>query len=513
MSVWVSLLSYALALLGVALAAAYMYMGRKHDHWRRKGVKYLTPLPFVGNLKDIAFVRRNIGVMSHDIYHQHKKEPYVGIFAFDEPMLHIHDLALVRAVLVKDFQFFCDRNFHVSAKADLLASRILFALKGERWKQSRAAITPSFSSGKMKHMYEIVEGRAKFLAETLQKENTGEPITAYDLVARYTTDVIASCAFGIDSGTLRDPRAEFRRKLRMIFDLSPTEALRFLMAFVSPNAVHTFNIKVFKKEVEDYVVGTIRHAIRYREENGVVRNDLLSALVAIVKGSADAGEEADGTKSKIKMDEIDVASHAMAFLGAGFETSATTISYALYELAKNKEIQDKLREEINTTLKENGGSVPYDVMHSMKYMDLVFQETLRKYPPVPFLDRVSNKPYRLPGTNVTLDAGTAVMIPVLGIHRDPEIYPNPMQFIPERFLEENKAKRPSCSHMPFGEGPRTCVGLRFALMQTKLGMIHILKDHSVELPSTTPTEPDFTPKSFLLQPVKHLELLFKKIEA
>ncbi|GLG99019.1 Cytochrome P450 6j1 [Gryllus bimaculatus] len=482
MSVWVSLLSYALALLGVALAAAYMYMSRKHDHWRRKGVKYLKPLPFVGNLKDIAFVRRNIGVMSHDIYHQHKKEPYVGIFAFDGPMLHVHDLALVRSVLVKDFQFFCDRNFHVSAKADLLGSRSLFALKGDRWKQSRSAITPSFTSGKMKHMYEIVEGRAKFLAETLHKENTGEPMSAYDLVARYTTDVIASCAFGIDSGTLRDPRAEFRRKLKMIFDLSPTEALRFLMAFVSPNAVHTFNIKVFKKEVEDYVIGAIRQAIRYREEKGVVRNDLLSALVAIMKRT-------------------------------GFETSATTISYALYELAKNKDIQDKLREEINTTLKENGGSVPYDVMHSMKYMDLVFQETLRKYPPVPFLDRVSNRPYRLPGTNVTLDAGTAVMIPVLGIHRDPEIYPNPMQFIPERFLEENKAKRPSCTHMPFGEGPRTCVGLRFALMQTKLGMIHILKDHSVELPSTTPTEPDFTPKSFLLQPVKHLELLFKKIEA
>jgi cytochrome P450 family 6 len=92
----------------------------------------------------------------------------------------------------------------------------------------------------------------------------------------------------------------------------------------------------------------------------------------------------------------------------------------------------------------------------------MFTETLRKYPIAPFLDRMCYSDYELPATTgngtVTLPAGTSVYIPVLGLHHDPTYYPEPEKFDPDRFTEENKHSRPNYTYIPFGEGPRMCIG-------------------------------------------------------
>lgn len=90
--------------------------------------------------------------------------------------------------------------------------------------------------------------------------------------------------------------------------------------------------------------------------------------------------------------------------------------------------------------------------------NVLFSETLRKYPPGIVLSRVSNKDYKVPDTDVVLPKGSEVLIPVLGLHKDPEYFPNPEKFDPDRFSLENKKTRPSCTYLPFGEGPRNCIG-------------------------------------------------------
>jgi cytochrome P450 family 6 len=87
-------------------------------------------------------------------------------------------------------------------------------------------------------------------------------------------------------------------------------------------------------------------------------------------------------------------------------------------------------------------------------------ETLRKYPPVPFLTRECTKKYTIPGTDVTIEEGTLVVIPVIGLHKDQKYFPNPEKFDPARFREEMKSKRPQFTYLPFGEGPRICIGKR-----------------------------------------------------
>ncbi|RZB40849.1 p450 domain containing protein, partial [Asbolus verrucosus] len=121
----------------------------------------------------------------------------------------------------------------------------------------------------------------------------------------------------------------------------------------------------------------------------------------------------------------------------------------------------------------------------MTYMENVLHETLRKYPPAPLLNRRCTQDYTIPNTNIRLERGVDVGIPVLGIHTDPEYYPNPEIFDPDRFSEENKNMRPAFTWLPFGEGPRVCIGLRFGMLQSKVGLTTLLKNYKITLSKKT----------------------------
>ncbi|GLH01477.1 Cytochrome P450 9e2 [Gryllus bimaculatus] len=363
----------------------------------------------------------------------------------------------------------------------------------------------------MKRMYELVAECGKLLIFALEKEKLiGNPVPVYEVAARYTTDIIASCAFGIQGNTLADPKAHFRRMLRRLFEFSPVEALCVAVAFLAPKLTKLFRITVINKEVQNFVRSTIQNTIKERENQSIQRNDLLDSLIEIMK-SGNVSEEKIGAKlpEKLIFDEEDVCGQSFAFLTAGFETSATTISYALFEIAKNKDVQDKLRKELQEAARD--GKFSYETLHELKYLDMVLHETLRKYPPLPFLDRKCSKAYTLPGTDVTLEAGSRIMVPLHALQMDPEYHPNPKKFDPERFSEENKKNIINYTYMPFGEGPRNCVGMRFALMQVKSAVAHLLMKYSVDLCDRTPQEIKFSPKTFLLQPTENIELVFNSL--
>lgn len=108
---------------------------------------------------------------------------------------------------------------------------------------------------------------------------------------------------------------------------------------------------------------------------------------------------------------------------------------------------------------------------------MVVSETLRMYPPLGFLDRIAGQDYKVPNSDLTIEKGTPVIISMIGMHYDPEYFPDPEKFDPERFSEENKKNRPAYVYFPFGEGPHVCIGLRLGLLQSKLGLIHLLKQY------------------------------------
>ncbi|KAH0999851.1 hypothetical protein HUJ04_005341, partial [Dendroctonus ponderosae] len=175
--------------------------------------------------------------------------------------------------------------------------------------------------------------------------------------------------------------------------------------------------------------------------------------------------------------DADIAAQAMVFCLGGFDTISNAMSVGSYELAVNKEIQNKLRSEIVETHRLNGGKVTYDSLLKMKYMDKVISEILRKWPPAGVVDRVATKPYTIEPVNadekpVHLKLGDLFWIPMFGFHRDPKNFENPTKFDPERFSDENKGNIKPYTYVPFGAGPRNCIASRFALLELKTLFYH-----------------------------------------
>jgi cytochrome P450 family 6 len=136
------------------------------------------------------------------------------------------------------------------------------------------------------------------------------------------------------------------------------------------------------------------------------------------------------------------------------------ITFSTYELALNQDIQDRLRNEINEVLARHNGEVTYDAIMEMKYLDMVFNESLRKYPIVDLQSREATKDFVIPNTKLLIPAGTNIMVPINALHHDERYWENPEKFDPERFTLENVKKRHPFSYLPFSEGPRICIGLR-----------------------------------------------------
>jgi len=192
-----------------------------------------------------------------------------------------------------------------------------------------------------------------------------------------------------------------------------------------------------------------------------------------------------------EFDEVDVAANAFLFFIAGFETTASTMSFCLYELSLNRDIQQKVRDEIMEVRKNNNGKITVDSLKDLNYMEMVLSETLRMYPPVPALFRICTKEYTIPDTKTTIDIGTKIMIPAWSIHHDEKYWKNPNKFDPERFSQENKANIINGTYLPFGEGPRFCIGMRFAQMELKLALAEILTKYEV-----TPSEKTEIPLTY-----------------
>ncbi|XP_049762223.1 LOW QUALITY PROTEIN: cytochrome P450 6k1-like [Schistocerca cancellata] len=185
----------------------------------------------------------------------------------------------------------------------------------------------------------------------------------------------------------------------------------------------------------------------------------------------------------------DMAAQAFVFFAAGFETSSTATSFTLHELALNPDIQSKLHDEIDAVLEENG-------------------ESLRKHPPAAVLNRECNQDYKIPDSDIVLEKRTPVVLSVLGLHHDPTHFPHTDRFDPERFSEEAKAKRHPYVYLPFGEGPRICIGMRMGLLQTKVGLTNILSKYSVRTTQKTVANLVYHPRSPVLMAKSGIHLQF-----
>lgn len=360
---WISVISFFFISIASAI---YLFFKHRYSYWKNKGVPFEPPTFPYGNLKGVD-TKIHLSEWSKNIYDKSKeKGKFAGIFLLYEPALMLFDHNIIKNVLIKDFNKFNDRGLYYNEDCDPLSAH-LFALDGKKWKTLRSKLSPTFTSGKMKFMFptilEVVNRFQVCLATMLSDGN--EVVEIREMLSRFTTDVIGTCAFGIECNSLNDPEAEFRKMGRTAF-AKPRHGIigSFLMSFSRPLA-RFLQMKTVRDDVSAFFLKAVNDTVDHREKNNIQRNDFMDILIDLKNQK----------ENKLTVNEI--AAQAFIFFLAGFETSATTLTYALYELALNKEIQDRARHEIRAVLKKHNGQFTYDAMMEMTFVEQIISGELK----------------------------------------------------------------------------------------------------------------------------------------
>ncbi|XP_050668029.1 cytochrome P450 6B5-like isoform X1 [Leptidea sinapis] len=491
----------ALIITVIILSLIYYLTISKFNYWKQKQVLYPKPIPLFGNFKDYLLLRKCIFEVADDIYQKYPNEPYVGVFYGTEPTLIVKDPDYIKLILTKDFYYFNSREnsgYHDKE----VALRNLFFTSGDEWKIVRQNLTPVFSSSKMKKMFHLIGICNGEFEKTLDKIANSTDTDLRTLIAGYTIDCISSCMFGVNSEAMNNEVNIFRKMGEAIFDSSTLRAYKNITRTIWPAIFYNLGQRLVVVEVMDFFQSLIESVFKEREYKESNRHDLIDFMINLKQKKYIHGEsiskmyEQPKTISH-KVDDDLITAQCASFFGAGHETSSTILALTLFELAKNPEVQDKAIAEVDAYFNKNG-NLFYESVHETPYLNACFNEAMRLYPVLGVVTREVMDDYTLP-SGVSLHKGIRIHIPVYSIHRDPNYFPKPLCYQPERFLGEEKQNILPYTFMPFGDGPRICIGMRFAMMMMTSALMTLLRKYSVELAEGMPRELIYEPGGFTTQ--------------
>ena len=271
------------------LAGVYVYFKVSFNYWKKRNVPYAKPTFPFGNFGERLLLRRTLGHVFENIYKELDGEKYGGTYAFTKPGFIFRDPDIIKNVLVKDFSSFHDRGLFMDEEVEPLSGH-LFVLPGKRWRNLRVKLSPTFTSGKMKMMFQTLVDCGLELGNILEKNASNEEIIEIkDILARYSTDIISSCAFGIQCNCLKNPDAEFRQWGRKIFTPSVTTSIIFFIGTTFPGLLSLLKVSALDPSISKYFRNMVEETVKYRERNNITRNDFMHLLIQI--------------KNKVKLDE------------------------------------------------------------------------------------------------------------------------------------------------------------------------------------------------------------------
>ncbi|XP_075167036.1 cytochrome P450 6g1-like [Haematobia irritans] len=498
----------------IAVIAGYVWYKIQFSYWqRRRAVPSVPGKVFSGKLGDFLSFKTNFAYQLKTIYDDPEfvDQPVVGVYGLYRPSLLIRDPDLIKSILVRDFEYFRDRFRDMDLKSDPIGASGIFFTRYSLWKEVRSKLSPLFTTAKLKMMFGLIQNVAENMEQHLLKQTTRvQRVEMKDFCARYMTDIVATTLLGFQSNSVENPTEDLNMEIRRLTAFDVKLAINYVLCFFVPKLAKLYGAKLIHPETELFLKTSVTKAIEGRELSKEKRFDMIDLLVKLKKEAMEAGRNMIDVMNSL-------IAQAGVFVVGGFETSSTTMSNALLELAKHPEIQEKLKQEIRSTLNQvEGSKLSYEDINQFEYLDMIIHETLRLYPVFPILERVhktpegKNEPYSLkPYCDYTLPEDMTVFISVFGLNYDPKYWINPSKFDPERFSPANKDLLNSQVSLSFGMGPKNCIGIRLAMLQLKCGLIYLLKEHHVRLCEDTLLQPEFNAKSVVLQ-VKggiHLEIV------
>lgn len=284
-----------------------------------------------------------------------------------------------------------------------------------------------------------------------------------DLFSQLTLGVILSTAFGIKTDIQTDPHNPVKKRAAQLFNrlwLKP-----YLQIFPLTSLIRS-TIAFFRQELSFFIDAATEIVEERTKSPTKGRNDLLQLILAAHDEPAVQGV------SKFSDDEI--KAQLITWLLAGYQTSSNTLAFTAYHLAMDADVQERLRCEIEIAIQTYNELPLYELVHEIEYLKCVMNESMRLCPPVHVLKRNCEETCVI-NTELTIPAGMDITVPVYALHHDPEAWPDPNNYDPERFRGPVKDSRHPFQFLPFGAGPRNCIGMKYVMMEIKVALVRILR--------------------------------------
>ncbi|KAK9508525.1 hypothetical protein O3M35_006065 [Rhynocoris fuscipes] len=453
-----------------------MYLSWNDNYWLKKKIPFVEPSKIFGNIKDVILMKRTIGEVYQQIYRKLGDKPLGGFFKLRQPILMVKHPELIKIVLKDKFDCFQANDIHVRRDTNPILKMNPLLASGATWKTMKSTFTPIEDYKTLEGMVDSMKTISGQMNEFI-KDYGILSVECKNLAGKYISDVIASCALGMETNSFKEPNSEFRKMSdRLFLKTNVKSNIALLLALYAPDLANWFRYRIVPSEVSKYFIGLLSDICKYRVKENVTGNDFLQLLINVNKES-----EADGEGTVYNYDKI--TGLCMTVFIDGYMMTMNPLSYLLHDIALNEDVQEKIVEEMKSLEINTINDIDLNKIQKMTYLDMVLSESLRLHPPVQAVTRICTKK-----TTLTFDqheynvgVGTPITVPIYALHMDPKYYENPTEFIPERFTAEAKAQRNEFVYLPYGKGPRACPGAKFADLILKVAVISILTKFKMRL--------------------------------
>ncbi|GIY54433.1 cytochrome P450 3A41 [Caerostris darwini] len=463
-----------LALLCVIVVLWIAWRWQTTSVFQKLGIPGPEPSLFFGNLLELY---KKGPLQCHREWVK-KYGRVIGYYYGMKPVLLVTDPYLLKDIFIKDFNKFINREafnpLHQYSPKDKHSQSVL-NLPGQAWKDVRGVLTPTFTTAKMKQMEGTMNSSIHIMLEVLQeKAEKGEEFEIFDVFQRLTMDVITKTAFGIQTDVQKNSKSSLLSATKLIFRTNYNDAVIFIgLAFPLLRKVCLRLQKIYssgQKERPSAVDAGFVNCYRH------LRNGHFEIRGGNTEMEKSVQGEITNKKSRM-MSDAEIVASAFAVLLAGYETTSTALAYTAYLLAKHQDVQDNLFQEIKELI-ERGQKLEYATVNKLPYLDKVLSESMRIHPPVHlFTNRYALEDVQY--GDIHIPKGMLIQAPVHLMHHDPEFWSEPEIFDPERF--SSKPNADGVTYLPFGVGPRNCLGMRFAQLEAKLAIAHTINKFHIKL--------------------------------
>lgn len=374
----------------------------------------------------------------------------------------------------------------------------LVTSSGAKWQHRRRILTPAFHFNILKHFVVTLNEEARYLVSTLKEQGKGNPIikNLEELMTEHTLNAICETAMGTSLQGNGELEFKYRKAVHAMLGIVPHRSVRpwyfsdTIFALSSKGrlqeklleTLHGFTKKIIaeRKRFHEETNGKYLKSFEEMDENDSFsegfnenyKNSVYKKRLAMLDLLIAASWNGNQIDDEGIREEVDT------FMFAGHDTTAMALVFLLSLIAKHKNVQERIREEVNSVMNQEDYQMTMPVLQEFLYLERCIKESLRLYPSVHFVSRSLTEDMQL--KKYLIPAGTNVRVNIFHLHRNPEFWPNPDVFDPDRFLPENISKRNAFCFIPFSAGLRNCIGQKYAMFEIKLMVAHILHNFYLE---------------------------------